>query len=150
MKVYQRLGDFAADKGAELGVSKWIEIPQSRIDDFADATGDHQWIHVDPARTHAELGMPPIAHGYLSLSLIPSVMYELFRVDGAKRIVNYGANRLRFTNTVPAGSRVRGRLRLHDADLSDGCLRAILEATVEIEGQTKPALVAELIMLFYE
>jgi len=150
MRVFDGLADFAGERGKELGVSQWVGIPQSRIDMFADATGDHQWIHVDPGRTLAELGMAPIAHGYLSLSMIPAFMYEVFRVDGAKRIINYGANKLRFTNMVPVDSRVRGRIALKDADLSNGCLRTILEATVEIEGQSKPALVAEVIMLLYE
>lgn len=150
MKVFKTLAELAAESGKELGVSQWADIPQSRINCFADATGDHQWIHVDPERTEAELGMPPIAHGYLSLSMIPSFMYEVFRVDGAKRIINYGANKIRFTNLVPVDSRVRGRISLKEADLSNGCLRAIMEATVEIDGQPKPALVAEIIMLFYE
>lgn len=150
MRTFAALGDLAAAQGSELGVSGWIEVPQSRIDLFADATGDHQWIHVDPARTQCELGMKPIAHGYLSLSMIPAIMYEVFRIDGAKRIINYGANKVRFTNMVPAGSRVRGRIRLKEADLSNGCLRTILDTTVEIDGQPKPALVAEVIMLFYE
>jgi acyl dehydratase len=150
MRVFERLSDLAAVQGSELGTSGWVDIPQARIDRFADATGDHQWIHVDPERTRAELSMDPIAHGYLSLSMIPAFMYAVFRVDGARRIVNYGANKVRFTNMVPVGSRVRGRIGLKDADLSNGCLRTILEATVEIEGQSKPALVAEVIMLFYE
>lgn len=150
MKVFETLSALAAEKGKELGVSQWAEIPQTRIDCFADATGDHQWIHVNPERTQAELGMAPIAHGYLSLSMVPGFMYEVFRVDGAKRIINYGANKIRFTNMVPVQSRVRGRISLKDADLSNGCLRAIMEAKVEIDGQPKPALVAEVIMLFYE
>lgn len=150
MRVFEGLAAFAGERGKELGVSQWVGMPQSRIDMFADATGDHQWIHVDPERTRAELGMATIAHGYLSLSMIPAFMYEVFRVDGTKRIINYGANKVRFTNMVPVDSRVRGRIALKEADLSNGCLRTILEATVEIEGEIKPALVAEVIMLFYE
>lgn len=150
MRVFDRLTDLAAEQGNELGTSEWVDIPQGRIDLFADATGDHQWIHVDPERTQAELRMAPIAHGYLSLSMIPAFMYEVFRIDGARRIINYGANKVRFTNMVPVNSRLRGRIALKDADLSNGCLRTILETTVEIEGQSKPALVAEVIMLFYE
>jgi acyl dehydratase len=150
MKVYATLADLAAEQGRELGVSSWIDVPQGRIDGFADATGDHQWIHVDPKRTQAELGMKPIAHGYLSLSMIPAFMFEVFRVEGAKRVINYGTNKVRFTSMVPVDSRLRGRIKLKDADLSNGALRTILEATVEIDGQEKPAVVAEVIMLFYE
>jgi acyl dehydratase len=150
MRIFKRLADVAAAAGRELGPSSWVTRSQERIDKFAAATGDHQWIHVDPARTQAELDMPPIAHGYLSLSMIPSAMYEIFTVESAARILNYGANKVRFTNMVPAGSRIRTRLVLKEAELSATSIRTILEATVEIEGVQKPALIAEAIMLFYE
>lgn len=150
MRVFPTLSDLAVEEGTLLGTSSWADMPQSRIDLFADATEDHQWIHTDPARTRAELGMPTIAHGYLTLSMIPSFMYEIFQVDSATRIVNYGANKIRFLNMVPAGSRIRGSMKLQRAELSSGSLRTISEVTVEIEGHSKPALVAEIIMLFYE
>lgn len=150
MRLFPTLSDLAAEEGSVLGTSSWIDIPQSRIDLFADATEDHQWIHTDPARTRAELGTPTVAHGYLTLSMIPGFMYEIFQVDSATRIVNYGANKIRFPNMVPAGSRIRGSIKLQRAEFTGGSLRTISEITVEIEGQSKPALVAEIIMLFYE
>lgn len=150
MRVFARLSDLAAEEGNQLGTSSWAEVPQSRIDLFAEATDDHQWIHVDPDRTQTELGLPTIAHGYLTLSMIPRFMAEIFRVESATRIINYGANRIRFLTMVPAGSRIRGTIRLERADLSNGYLRTTSEVSIEIEGESKPALVAEVIMLFYE
>jgi acyl dehydratase len=150
MRVFPTLSDLAAEQGKLLGTSSWVDVPQSRIDLFADATEDHQWIHTDPARTRAELGMPTIAHGYLTLSMIPSFMYEIFRIESATRIINYGANKIRFLNMVPSGSRIRGSITLQRAELSNGTLRTTSEVAVEIEGQSKPALVAEIIMLFFE
>ena len=150
MRVFPRLSDLAAEQGRLLGTSSWIEMPQSRIDLFADATEDHQWIHVDPQRTEAELGQSTIAHGYLTLSLIPHFMDQIMRVDSATRIINYGAERIRFLSMVPVDARVRGAMTLQRADLNNGHLRTNCEVTVEIEGAAKPALVAEVIMLFYE
>jgi acyl dehydratase len=150
MRVFPRLSDLAAEQGRVLGTSSWLEMPQSRIDLFADATEDHQWIHVDPQRTQAELGQSTIAHGYLTLSLIPHFMDEIMRVESAKRIINYGAERIRFLSMVPVDARVRGAMTLQRADLNNGHLRTNFEVTAEIEGADKPALVAEVIMLFYE
>lgn len=150
MRVFPQLSDLAAEQGRLLGTSSWLAMSQSRIDLFADATEDHQWIHTDPERTQAELGRPTIAHGYLTLSLIPRFMDEILRVESATRIINYGAERIRFLNMVPAEARVRGAITLRRADLNDGCLRTNCEIAVEIEGADKPALVAEVIMLFYE
>jgi acyl dehydratase len=150
MRVFPRLGDLAARQGQLLGMSSWLDMPQSRIDLFADATEDHQWIHVDPQRTEAELGQSTIAHGYLTLSLIPHFMSEIVRVESVTRIINYGAERIRFLNMVPVDARVRGVITLQGADLNNGCLRTNCEVAVEIEGAAKPALVAEVIMLFYE
>jgi acyl dehydratase len=150
MRVFPRLSDLAAEQGQLLGTSSWLEMTQSRIDLFADATEDHQWIHTDPQRTQAELGQSTIAHGYLTLSLIPCFMNEIMRVESATRIINYGADRIRFLNMVPVDARVRGAITLQRADLNNGCLRTTCEIAVEIEGAAKPALVAEVIMLFYE
>ena len=150
MRVFPRLSDLAAEQGQLLGTSSWLAMPQSRIDLFADATEDHQWIHTDPKRAKAELGQSTIAHGYLTLSLIPHFMDELMRVESARRIINYGAERIRFLNMVPVDARVRGAITLQRADLNNGCLRANCEVAVEIEGAAKPALVAEVIMLLYE
>ncbi|HUE46450.1 MAG TPA: MaoC family dehydratase [Aestuariivirgaceae bacterium] len=150
MRVFPRLSDLAAEQGRLLGTSSWLEMPQSRIDLFADATEDHQWIHVDPQRTQAELGQSTIAHGYLTLSLIPHFMDEIMRVESATRIINYGAERIRFLSMVPVDARVRGAMTLQRVDLNNGQLRTNFEVTAEIEGVAKPALVAEVIMLFYE
>ena len=150
MRVFPRLSDLAAEQGRLLGTSSWLGMPQSRIDLFADATEDHQWIHVDPKRAEAELGQSTIAHGYLTLSLIPHFMDQIMRVESATRIINYGAERIRFLSMVPVDARVRGAMTLQRADLNNGYLRTNCEVTVEIEGAAKPALVAEVIMLFYE
>ncbi len=150
MRVFPRLNDLAAEQGRLLGMSSWLEMSQNRIDLFAQATDDHQWIHTDPQRTLAELGQPTIAHGYLTLSLIPRFMGEVMRVESASRIINYGANRIRFLNMVPVQARVRGAITLQLADLNNGCLRTNCSVAVEIEGADKPALVAEVVMLLFE
>lgn len=150
MRHFSRLKDLAAEEGNLLGKSSWLSMPQSRIDLFADATEDHQWIHTDPQRTQSELGTPTIAHGYLTLAMIPHFMDEIVRVESAKHIINYGANRIRFPNMVPVDSRIRASLTLQRAELNNGCLRTTYEIAVEIEGAVKPALVAEVIMLHYE
>ncbi len=150
MRTFPTLKDLAAEQGNELGVSDWLVIDQERINMFAEATNDHQWIHVDPERTEAELGMSTIAHGYLTLSLVVPFVEQIFSVASVKRAINYGSNKVRFTNMVPVGSRVRARLKLLRATLGTGNCRIISEVTVEIEGQIKPAMMAETITLFYE
>ncbi len=150
MTAFETLADFAAMCGHEIGTSEWLEITQDRIDRFADATGDHQWIHVDPARTASELGMPTIAHGYLTLSLVPRFVSEIMHIESIKRAINYGSNKVRFISMVPVGSKVRGRLRLDKAVADTGMLRATSTMTVEIEGEPRPALVAETITLYFE
>ncbi len=150
MKVYRTLAELAADEGRELGISGWVDITQDRIDTFAEATGDRQWIHTDPERARAELGMPTIAHGYLTLSLVPRFFQEIVTVESVKRMINYGANKIRFTGMVPSGSRLRGRITLSKAVLSPNSLRTISTVVAECEGARKPALSAEVITLFYE
>ena len=150
MRIFPALTDLAAAKGSEIGASKWRLIDQARIDSFANVTGDHQWIHTDPERTRSELSMPTIAHGFLTLSMVPVFMADIFCVTSAKRIINYGANKIRFTNMVPVNSRIRGKMFLKRASAGKGTLRTISEITVEIEGAEKPALVAEMITLWFE
>ena len=150
MRQFNTLAEVAAAEGTEIGVSDWITVDQDRIDKFADATGDHQWIHVDPERAQKELGMSTIAHGYLTLSLVPSFVYEIMSVKSAKRALNYGSNKVRFTNMVPVGSRLRGRMHLAKAVLSENTLRIVSSITVDLEGAERPALVAETITLFEE
>ncbi len=137
--------------GQEVGVSDWVLIDQNRINKFADATGDHQWIHVDIERARKEMpGGKTIAHGYLTLSLIPMLGNQILRVTGVSRGINYGANKVRFTNMVPVGSRVRGREKILSVEPRAGGLQMIAEMTIEIEGQDRPACVAETIGLIYQ
>ena len=138
--------------GKELGPSDWMTVDQAIIDKFAHATGDHQWIHVDVERAKKEMpGGKTIAHGYLTLALVPRMAQMLVKVTGRKRGLNYGSNKVRFTNAVPAGSRIRLRsYRIRSVEPVDGNgFRVTSEATVEIEGQERPALVAEIIAIQY-
>lgn len=134
--------------GQEIGVSDWLEITQERVNQFADATGDHQWIHVDVERATKEMG-GPIAHGYLTLSLIPHLAAGLLRVSGVTRGINYGSDKVRFTNMVRVGKRVRVRQKLLDAQPKSGGLQMKSEYTIEIEGEERPACVAEAITVVY-
>ena len=138
--------------GCELGPSEWLTVTQEMIDKFAEATGDHQWIHVDVERARKEMpGGKTIAHGYLTLALVPRMAQTLVKVTGRKRGLNYGSNKVRFTNAVPAGARIRLRsFKLKTVEPMDGNgFRVTSEATVEIEGQERPALVAEIIGIQY-
>ena len=136
--------------GQEVGVSDWVTIDQERINRFADATGDHQWIHVDVERARTEMpGGKTIAHGFLTLSLIPMLGAGVMRVSGVSRGLNYGLNRVRFTNTVQVGSRVRGRQKLISVEPRGPGVQMTSEFTVEIDGQERPACVAEWIGLLY-
>ena len=133
--------------GEEFGVSDWITVDQDRIDGFAGVTGDHQWIHVDAerARTESPYGST-IAHGFLTLSLIPALSKASYRVENAKMGINYGLNRVRFLAPVPVGSRVRVRSELADArKVDDTTVDLIVRHTVELDSSEKPAAVAELI-----
>jgi acyl dehydratase len=135
--------------GKEVAVTDWIAVSQERIDAFAAATLDDQWIHVDPERSAREspYGVT-VAHGFLTLSLLPYLLREI-EIQGARMGINYGLNRVRFTGPVPAGSRVRARFRLDTAEPVEGGVQAVWSVTVECEGQTKPALVAEWITRRY-
>ena len=137
--------------GTELGPSDWMTVDQAMIDKFADATGDHQWIHVDVERAKREMpGGKTIAHGYLTLSLVPRMAATLVKVENRRRGVNYGSNKVRFTNVVPAGSRVRLRQRIVAVDeVSGGGYRITSQMTIEVEGQERPALVAETMGIQY-
>ncbi|MGI9482349.1 MAG: MaoC family dehydratase [Hyphomicrobiales bacterium] len=150
MREFANLAELAAAKGSEIGVSPWLVVDQARIDKFAEATDDFQWIHVDPDRTRKELGMPTIAHGYLTLSLIPRFLSEVYKVSSVIRALNYGSNKVRYTNMVPAGARIRGRVFLQRATLEVGSIRTISNIAIEIENEEKPALVAEIISMMFE
>ena len=134
--------------GQETGVSDWLEITQERVNLFADATGDHQWIHVDVERCNREMG-GPIAHGYLTLSLIPFLSSGLMPVSGVTRGINYGSDKVRFTNMVRIGKRVRLRQKLIGVEPKAGGLQIKNECTIEIEGEERPACVAETISVVY-
>ena len=137
--------------GQELGVSDWVTIDQDRINKFADATGDHQWIHLDVERAKREMpGGKTIAHGYLTVSLIPWLAGDFLRVDGVTRGINYGSNKVRFTNMVPVGSRVRAHSRLLSAEPRGGGMQLTSEVTIEIEGEKRPACVAETIGILFK
>jgi acyl dehydratase len=134
--------------GQEIGVSEWVEITQERVNQFAESTGDHQWIHVDVARATKEIG-GPIAHGYLTLSLIPMLGAQVLRVSGVTRGINYGSDKVRFTNMVRVGKRVRLRQKLLSVEAKAGGLQLKNECTIEIEGEERPACVAETISILY-
>ena len=135
--------------GAEFGPSSWIEVPQERIDAFAEATGDRQWIHVDRDRAAAGPFGTTIAHGYLTLSLLPAMSYEVVPRQGGGMAVNYGLNRVRFPAPVPSGSRVRGIFRVDSVDEFEGGFQATMTATIEGESGEKPVCVAELVFRYY-
>jgi acyl dehydratase len=134
--------------GKETGVSDWVEITQDRVNKFAEATGDFQWIHVDVERANREIG-GPIAHGYLTLSLIPFLAAGLLNVNGVTRGINYGSDKVRFTNMVRVGKRIRLRQKLIGAEPKSGGWQLKSECTIEIEGEERPACVAETLSLIY-
>ena len=137
--------------GDEYGPSSWLDVTQKRIDAFADATDDHQWIHVDPERAATGPFGTTIGHGYLTLSLLPAMSYEVVpRQEGGGMSVNYGLNKVRFPAPVPSGSRVRGTFRVESIDESDWGFQATMSATVERDGGDKPVCVAELIFRYYK
>jgi acyl dehydratase len=136
-------------EGAEFGPSSWIEVPQEKIDAFAEATGDHQWIHVDPERAAAGPFGTTIGHGYLTLSLLPAMSYEVVPRQEGGMAVNYGLNRVRFPAPVPSGSRLRGTFQVASVEETDWGFQATMTATVEREGGDKPVCVAELVVRYY-
>lgn len=138
-----RLQDLREHVGQPLGVSPWMLVDQRRIDLFAEATGDHQWIHVDPERAARGPFGTTIAHGFLTLSLLPMMIEGALLIDDVRMGVNYGLNRVRFTAPVPAGSRVRGHFRLLSYEPLEGGAQLVVEVTMELEGSPKPACVAE-------
>ena len=138
------LDELRAAVGRDLGTSDWLEITQDRVNTFADATGDHQWIHVDVERARAESPFGgPIAHGYLTLALTNQFLPEVLEVRGISSGVNYGVNKVRFPTPVPVGSRVRGNVRLESADEVPGGVQTTMIITVELEGSEKPACIVE-------
>lgn len=135
--------------GQHLGYSSWMAITQERVNQFADATGDHQWIHVDVERAKAGPFGGPIAHGYLTLSLGPVLLPEVYSVSGVAMAVNYGANKVRFPSPVPVGANLRVGAKLLGVDDVQGGAQITFEATFEVEGAPKPACVAEIVFRYY-
>ena len=141
--IFASPDQLAAAVGSHLGYSEWLTIDQGRINLFADATGDHQWIHVDPDAAAAGPFGATIAHGYLTLSLTNLFLPEIVRVDGISMGINYGANKVRFPSPVTVGSRVRGGAELVEVEEIAGGVQAIIRITVEIDGSPKPACVVD-------
>ncbi|MDQ2707564.1 MAG: MaoC family dehydratase [Actinomycetota bacterium] len=149
MRVFTSVEDIRSAVGSHLGTSDWVTIEQKQIDTFADATGDHQWIHVDPDKAKDGPFGKPIAHGFLTLSLNPVLTQTAYRVDNVKMGVNYGLNKVRFTSPVPVGSRVRGSYELVEVTDVAGGVQLIVKATIELEGSERPAAVAETLVRYY-
>jgi acyl dehydratase len=145
------LEDLKASAGLEIAVSDWIEITQERINQFADATGDHQWIHVDRARVERESPYgTTIAHGFLTLSLVPMFLKEAIQLGDVRMAINYGLNRVRFPSAVRSGDRVRARIAVQSTrDVADAT-EAVFSVTIETEGSEKPCCVAEMITRHYK
>ena len=142
--------DAKALEGKEVGVSEWIIVDQQKINQFADATGDYQWIHVDEDRAARELPEGrTIAHGYLTLALVPALTGNFVQVDNLVRAINFGCNKIRFYSPVPEGARVRARALVLEARKRGGALHLTSEITIEVEGVRKPACVAETIGIYF-
>lgn len=148
MKTFSGLDEFVAAEGSQLGPTEWLEITQDRVNVFADATEDHQWIHVDPERAASGPFGGTIAHGLLTLSLLPHFMHQLYTVDNITMAINYGYNKVRFITPVRVGAKIRARAEISKVDQLDGAVQATMTTTVEIDGSEKPAAVAESIVRF--
>jgi acyl dehydratase len=151
MRIFSNFDEIKAAVGTEIGISDWVEVSQDRINQFAEATCDEQWIHIDQERAAKEMpGGKTIAHGLLSLALAPLFVRSVIGLKGLRNTLNYGADRIRYLAPVPAGSRLRGRVKVSEAaDVPPDGLRVNYHLEIEIEGGTRPACVAELIALHY-
>jgi acyl dehydratase len=149
MREFASLAALSGATGTHLGYSDWLTVDQRRIDLFAEATGDHQWIHVDPERAAQGPFKTTIAHGFLTVSLLPVLMSQVYRVDGVRMAVNYGLGRVRFPAPVPVGSRVRAGVELVEVAPVDGGVQVTGRATVEVDGSPKPCCVAETVSRLY-
>jgi acyl dehydratase len=150
MKIFNGLDELRAAAGTQVGASDWMTMDQARVNTFADATDDHQWIHIAEAKAKDGPFGGTIAHGFLTLSLLPELISQVYRIDGTKMGVNYGLNKVRFTAPVPVGSKIRGVVDLAEVvDAKGGAVQVTSRVTVEIEGSERPALVAEWITRQY-
>jgi acyl dehydratase len=149
MRTFESVTELAAAAGEALGHSDWVTITQEEVNLFADATGDHQWIHVDPERAASGPFGKTIAHGFMTLALLPQLQHQIYTVNGIKLAINYGLNKVRFPAPVPVGSRVRAQSSLVSVDdVGNGAVQATISTTVEIDGSAKPACVAESVVRF--
>src|SRR6476619_3075941 len=146
MRTFETIAEMAQLVGQEIGLSEWITVTQERIQLFAEATNDHQWIHIDVERAKAGPFGTTVAHGFLTLSLLPEMAASAFEIDGSRMGVNYGLNRVRFTSPVPVNSRLRGRFKLLSYEPIEGGAQMVMEVTMEREGAPKPVCVAESIV----
>lgn len=150
MEILHGLADLEKAVGQEIGPTEWFMIDQARVSGFADDTEDHQWIHVDPERAKAGPFGGPVAHGFLTLSLIPYLMGELRRVEGVRMGVNYGLDRVRFPSPVLVGRRIRARATVTSLDkIAGDAVQMVTLVTIEVEGSQKPACVAEMVSRYY-
>jgi acyl dehydratase len=149
MRVFASINEFESAAGEELGTTDWIEIDQARIDAFADATGDHQWIHTDPERASDGPFGGTIAHGFLTLSMLPVVMNGLYQVEGIRMAVNYGLDKVRFPAPVPVGSKIRGSSRIESTQRLEGAVQGTVVTTIEVDGSDRPACVVHSIVRYY-
>jgi acyl dehydratase len=150
MKIFHTLQELALCVGQTVAVSPWTEITQTQVNQFAEATGDHQWIHIDVEKAKAGPFGGPIAHGFLTLSLIPMMSESAIKIEEVRMGVNYGLNKVRFTSPVPVGSKLRGHMKLLSATTIDGNgMQFAWEMTIEREGAEKPACIAESLARYY-
>jgi acyl dehydratase len=149
MRVFTGADELRAAAGEQLGVSGWMTIEQQRVNAFADATEDHQWIHIDPQRAAAGPFGTTIAHGFLTLSLLPHLIDQTYRVEGTTMVINYGLNKVRFPAPVPVGSSVRAEVALAEATEVTGGLQLVVRATLQMEGNAKPGCVADWVTRVY-
>lgn len=149
MRTFGSIEELAACQGELIGTSDWVTITQDAVNLFADATGDHQWIHVDPVRAADGPFGTTIAHGYMTLAMLPQLMQQISRLDGVKLAINYGLNKVRFPSPVPVGSKIRAETSvLEVADVGGGAHQVTYSTTVAIDGQAKPACVAESVVRY--
>jgi acyl dehydratase len=149
MRTFESVDELVAAKGEELGSSEWVTISQDEVNLFADATGDHQWIHVDAEKAAKGPFGTTIVHGFMTLALLPRLMHQIFAVNGIKMGINYGLNKVRFPSPVPVGSKVRATSTLTDTqDVGQGTVQVTVTTAIEIEGAAKPACVAESILRY--
>src|SRR3954454_3884057 len=149
VKKFSGLDEFVAAQGSQLGPTDWLEVTQDRVNLFADATDDHQWIHVDPQRAAGGPFGGTIAHGYLTLSLLPGLLSQLYTIENVAMAINYGLDRVRFPAPVPVGGRVRLSAVLTDVRISEGFVETVVTSTIEVEGSPKPACIAQTVGRFY-